>query len=313
MILRRFPCYLTELAKPTNQGRQLLYDPPYKHQADAIEQILVRGKSLVIMTGTGSGKTQSLLLPIVGKLAIEGPRLQSPILRFPARLCARYDSLSNECSRERPTRPLTAACLEIRDSVNNSRPGRVAQPALHDTRAGPFILSFAILKKDAVYGLLRSERYYVRHLENASDPSSPGYVIIREKLIDELKKRRKMASQAEISLKWYGRSGTRWIDAEDRSIQALRSPLLTTKNSSQDMKSNRLHPMSSLRTIRCWSTCLCVRWRDPSSISHSDWLQDNPNEKFLLVLDEAHLYRGAAGSEVALLIRRLRKRSGNRS
>ena len=49
---------LTELAKPTNQGRQLLYDPPYKHQADAIEQILVRAKSLVIMTGTGSGKTE---------------------------------------------------------------------------------------------------------------------------------------------------------------------------------------------------------------------------------------------------------------
>jgi len=38
------------------------------------------------------------------------------------------------------------------------------------------------------------------------------------------------------------------------------------------------------------------------------WLAQNPAEKFLIVLDEAHLYRGAAGAEVGLLLRRLRDR-----
>ena len=41
-----------------------------------------------------------------------------------------------------------------------------------------------------------------------------------------------------------------------------------------------------------------------------EWLAENPDERFLLVIDEAHLYRGAAGAEVALLIRRLRTRLG---
>ena len=41
------------------------------------------------------------------------------------------------------------------------------------------------------------------------------------------------------------------------------------------------------------------------------WLADNPDERFLLVVDEAHLYRGAAGAEVALLLRRLRARLGS--
>src|SRR6185437_12195455 len=41
-----------------------------------------------------------------------------------------------------------------------------------------------------------------------------------------------------------------------------------------------------------------------------EWLSANPKESFLLVIDEAHLYRGAQGSEVALLIRRLRERLG---
>ena len=40
------------------------------------------------------------------------------------------------------------------------------------------------------------------------------------------------------------------------------------------------------------------------------WLEANPDEKFLLIVDEAHLYRGAAGAEVALLLRRLRSRLG---
>jgi len=42
----------------------------------------------------------------------------------------------------------------------------------------------------------------------------------------------------------------------------------------------------------------------------AQWLKNNPNEKFLIVLDEAHLYRGAAGAEVGLLLRRLRDRLG---
>ena len=42
----------------------------------------------------------------------------------------------------------------------------------------------------------------------------------------------------------------------------------------------------------------------------SAWLAQNSEEKFLLIIDEAHLYRGAAGAEVSLLIRRLRMRFG---
>src|SRR5690606_18836872 len=38
------------------------------------------------------------------------------------------------------------------------------------------------------------------------------------------------------------------------------------------------------------------------------WLKACPAEKFLIVLDEAHLYRGAQGAEVGLLLRRLRER-----
>ena len=41
-----------------------------------------------------------------------------------------------------------------------------------------------------------------------------------------------------------------------------------------------------------------------------EWLGACPEEKVLVVLDEAHLYRGAQGAEVGLLLRRLRERLG---
>ena len=52
----------------------LIHDPPYQHQAEATKLSLVEGRSLVVMTGTGSGKTECFLLPILGKLAVEAER-----------------------------------------------------------------------------------------------------------------------------------------------------------------------------------------------------------------------------------------------
>ncbi|HND33769.1 MAG TPA: hypothetical protein PLA94_27405, partial [Myxococcota bacterium] len=40
------------------------------------------------------------------------------------------------------------------------------------------------------------------------------------------------------------------------------------------------------------------------------FFEKNPDEKLLLVIDEAHMYRGTGGAEVAMLLRRLRERLG---
>src|SRR6266436_2885775 len=54
------------------QGEQgiLIHNPPYQHQAESVREAL-GGRSLMVMTGTGSGKTECFLLPILGKLATE--------------------------------------------------------------------------------------------------------------------------------------------------------------------------------------------------------------------------------------------------
>jgi len=50
----------------------VVFDPPYDHQADALELALAPSyQDLVVTTGTGSGKTETFLLPILGRLAAE--------------------------------------------------------------------------------------------------------------------------------------------------------------------------------------------------------------------------------------------------
>jgi ATP-dependent helicase YprA (DUF1998 family) len=58
------------LSGPT-RGKPVIFNPPYTHQARAVREVLVNNKNLMVMTGTGSGKTESFLLPILGKLAVE--------------------------------------------------------------------------------------------------------------------------------------------------------------------------------------------------------------------------------------------------
>src|ERR1700730_15026080 len=63
-------CLVLEmLAMPNEIGKRLIFDPPYTHQSKAIREVLVNDKNLLIMTGTGSGKTESFLMPVLGKLA----------------------------------------------------------------------------------------------------------------------------------------------------------------------------------------------------------------------------------------------------
>ena len=69
----------------------LVFDPPYDHQAQALQLALNHPyRDLVVTTGTGSGKTETFLLPILGRLAQEasaggsfGTRAVRALLLYP--------------------------------------------------------------------------------------------------------------------------------------------------------------------------------------------------------------------------------------
>lgn len=282
---------------------QLIHDPPYQHQAASIKLALVEGHSLVVTTGTGSGKTECFLLPILGKLAHEahskGQEFGSNTAIRAIVLYPMNALVNDQLGR---LRLLFGDPRIVRKFMEwSGRPARFARYTSRTLYPGV---------RDEVKDQARLApigKYYVRILELAQSPVSPQQ-IAAEALVSELKKRGKWPAKPDL-ISWYGKRGSRWRDARSgkfkRCVMLPADPELITRHEVHEA------PPDILVTNYSMLEYMLMRPLERPIFDHTrDWLHANSEERFLLVIDEAHLYRGAAGAEVALLIRRLRMRLG---
>jgi ATP-dependent helicase YprA (DUF1998 family) len=291
---------LQTLSAPGPGGKQLLYDPPYKHQGQTLERVLVESLSAVIMTGTGSGKTESFLMPIMGKLAREA--------------LARSDGFRTESA-------VRALILYPMNALVNDQLGRL-RAIFGDPRVVTMFKGwagrpprFARYTSRTPYAGVRDKAkdqrnlkafadFYVRLLEESRnsdlDKSGPASA-----LIQSLKARGKWPAKPDVS-RWFHGPGPFWQDKDGsflRAITLLDDSELVTRHEVQAAAPDLMvtnYSMLEYMMMRPVERTIFDQTRA--------WLQKNPQEKFLLILDEAHLYRGAAGAEVGLLLRRLRDR-----
>ena len=279
----------------------LLYDPPYKHQSDAIRHTLVDGKNLLVMTGTGSGKTESFLLPILGKLAREAQANPSAfrdqtavraLILYPMNALVN-DQLGRLRSLFGDRRIVTLFNQWAR------RPPRFARYTSRTPYAG-------IRTREKDSGKLRAfDDFYVEIQRQAQGPESDEQKQAKT-LLNELKARGKWPAKPDLPA-WFGDKGSEWQDRKTgefrRAVTLPDDVELVTRHEVQAA------PPDLLVTNYSMLEYMLMRPIErPIFDKTRDWLEQNPGEKFLIVLDEAHLYRGAAGAEVGLLLRRLRDR-----
>jgi len=291
------------VSKPQGNLKLLIHDPPYQHQAIATKLSLVDGWSLVVMTGTGSGKTECFLLPILGKLAREAKSKGVEFGTTPAvRAMVLYPMNALVNDQLGRLRLLFGDPRVVNKFIDWS--GRPARFARYTSRTlYPGVRS---VDKDR-YRLAPIGKYYVRNLEIAAQPASQRQ-IAAEELVRQLKERGKWPSKPNL-MEWYGNKRARWRDGRTgpfkRCVTLEGDPELVTRHEVQEA------PPDVLVTNYSMLEYMLMRPLERPIFDHTrDWLRANPHERFLLVIDEAHLYRGAAGAEVALLIRRLRMRLG---
>lgn len=277
----------------------LLFDPPYTHQAAALEAAAV-GRSLVVTTGTGSGKTETFLLPMLAKLAEEAANRPQSFAAPGVRALVLYPM--NALVNDQLGRLRLLLGDERVTSQFTTWAGRPARFARYTSRT--LYPGVRTAEKDRTR-LKSLEKYYIALVDEATKPASP-----RQKravqLIGELKARGKWPSKPDLKA-WYGSSGQHWVDSKTGAFQ--RAIMLPGDAELLTRHEVLAWPPDVLITNYSMLEYMLMRPLErPIFDATRQWLRDNPEEKFLLIIDEAHLYRGAAGAEVALLMRRLRAR-----
>ena len=281
--------------------RGVIFDPPYDHQASALEFSLgTEYRDLVVTTGTGSGKTEAFLLPILGRLAAEatkpsfGTRAVRALLLYPMNALVN-DQLGrlrvlfggNDVSRwftERGGRPMKFA----RYTGKSLYPGRRKEDtAKHWSR-------------------LKEPLEFFTKLEDRAASSLEARA-----LIAELRKRGKWPAKPSSSpdredgvTRWLGAG--KWKDQQGdwiRTVERAEDPELFLRHEAQEGVPDLLVTNYSMLEYMLLRPIERDIFRETA-----EYYAANPDERLILILDEAHLYRGAQGTEVAMLIRRLRNR-----
>lgn len=282
---------------------RLIYDPPYKHQGESLKNCLIDQKNLVIMTGTGSGKTESFLLPILGKFAREAKERPAAFADQPAmRALIMYpmNALVNDQLGRLRSMLGDPRLVETFKSWCG-RPPRFARYTSRTPYAG-----VRTAKKDT-QRLQSFDSFYVDVLRRSKSADAEERKQASD-LLNALKERGKWPAKPDLEA-WFGQKGTNW---QDRNTGAfVRAVTLPDDSELLTRHEVQFAPPDLLVTNYSMLEYMLMRPIErPIFDRTKEWLEKNPNESFLVVLDEAHLYRGAAGAEVGLLLRRLRDRLG---
>ena len=243
---------------------------PYAHQAQALQAYFTDGRELVVSTGTGSGKTESFLMPILGSLAIENRE--------------RPNSYVNPAVRALLLYPMNAL---VNDQMTRLRRIFGADElATHLRRADGYSTTFGMYTGRTLY----------------PGPSNPART--KRDVGGWLDQFYSKYQQHENRLRQEGK----W-PAKD--LAAFRESFDTSKHDVELITRQEMQqrPPDVLVTNYSMLEYMLLRPVEENIFySTEKWLAEDPANQFIIVLDEAHLYQGAQGAEVALLLRRLLSR-----
>ena len=203
------------LAVSQSQGDlpKIIYDPPYKHQSQAVQCSLIEGRNLIIMTGTGSGKTESFLLPILGRLAREANSKPDSFARQPAvRALLLYPMNALVNDQLGRLRALFGDPRIV--SLFNEWAGRPPRFARYTSRT-PYAGLRTARKDSAKFRAF--DDFYVDIERRSNDPTAEDQAEAR-RLMRTLKDRGKWPAKPNLAA-WFGEKGSRVAEPEYRRLR----------------------------------------------------------------------------------------------
>lgn len=259
-----------------------VFENPYKHQIDSLENYY-KNKDLFVSTGTGSGKTECFMWPMVTKLVME--QMHSPetweirgvrtIMLYPMNAL-----VSDQMGRLR--RMIGNGDNGFHEIIKKLAPGcRVPQFGMYTGRTpypGP-----------------------TDYNENIKYAETIRRDILGQS--DEVKK--KLQDLGKYPSKYDLEKFADRLEDINSIITDPRDAELVTRQEMQTSSPDILITNYSMLEYMLMRPIESSIW-----YSTQEWIKSSDDNKLLFIIDEAHMYRGSAGGEVALLIRRVLHKLG---
>ncbi|MBX0297534.1 DEAD/DEAH box helicase [Haloarcula nitratireducens] len=275
------PDEVVDLLKNLEDDNLEIFDPPYKHQADALQSFFNDEDDLIVSTGTGSGKTEIFLYSILGQLAQEAARNNTAEQRG-IRTLILYPMnalVADQLSRMRLLFGDPAGAQTIENQM-----GRRVQFGMYTSRT-PYHGEFDTDRNDSMV-----------------KPVIDRYLDLQDKKPDLYKE---LADKGRIPAKNLEGFRNFGSNKETQFQTQPGDPELFTR---QEMHTSNPHGGTPDILITNYSMLEYMLLRpieQPLFEDTREWLAEDEENELTVVLDEAHLYRGAQGAEVALLLSRL--------
>ncbi len=252
---------------------------PYSHQIDALETYW-RGNDILVSTGTGSGKTECFMWPLVSKMAVEAKTSADSWRDRAVRALVLYPMNALVSDQLGRLRGILGGDFDSFNKVWTKR-GRRPQFGMYTGRT-PYPGDTQVERRDNEYA-----RTIEQDLISISDAD-------KAKLVGHGRYPAKADLAGFVSKIRRHESGWSPDDAELLTRFEMQSHVPDILVTNYSMLQYML-----IRSVEggIWSAT-------------KRWLKQNPDEKMLVIIDEAHMYKGAAGGEVALLLRRLMHKVG---
>ena len=285
-LSEKLPDWMKDYFGKLSEAKLGVYPSPFCHQIAALEAAQ-EGKDLFVSTGTGSGKTECFLWPLMAKLATEARNQPESWKLRGVRAIIMYPMnalVSDQVSRLRRLMgdPECQFVRIFRECTHkNVRRPQFGMYTGRTPYAGPEP------RKDADH---RLENTYAQMVH----PDSEEGKAFLSKLIREGKLPAK-ANFTDFLTKLH--NSQHIPDPEDAE--------LVTRFEMQQFCPDILITNYSMLEYMLLRPREKKIWDDTKR-----WLDEAPENKLLFVIDEAHMYRGSSGGEVSLLIRRLLHRLG---
>ena len=286
------PVHIKEFMQKLIEDNLGVFKDPFEHQVIALEQYL-KEKDLFISTGTGSGKTECFIWPILSKCIDEAVQNKESFKQNAVRTLIIYPMNALVSDQLGRFRSIIGSKNFKEYFVNQSQASRIPHMGMYTGRT-PYSGENKTSKNKEL-ALAFRERYLVDETADTKKQEEQRIDIEGLKRIN----------------KYPARDGENGLETFINNLENNRhtpSPYdaeLITRFEMQDC------PPDILITNYSMLEYMLMRQREANIWNETrKWLAQSDDNKLLIVLDEAHMYRGSAGGEIALLLERLFDRLG---